>query len=65
MRAGGDLANDSYVIRVGLQAILELDRGRLEACVSKCPHLKSGREPTKERKQMTRDKMEALFGLRT
>ena len=52
---------DSEVLRIGLQAILELDPKKLVGCAQRCPEQKPGRKAYKEREQMTGDEIKDFF----
>ncbi len=58
---GMPIINDSEVLRIGLQAILELDRRKLVECAERCPQQTPGRKAYKEREQMTGDEIKDFF----
>ena len=52
---------DSEVLRIGLQAILELDRKKLAKCAEKCPEQRMGRPTEKKQEQMSSEEIERFF----
>ena len=58
---GMPIINDSEVLRIGLQAILELDRRKLAECAERCPQQTPGRKAYKEREQLSGDEIKDFF----
>ncbi len=58
---GMPIVNDSEVLRIGLQAILELELRKLAECAERCPQQTPGRKAYKKREQMTGDEIKDFF----
>lgn len=61
--SGYPVVTNSEVFRIGLRAILRLDKHKLSQCVDKCPQQTPGRKACKEREQMTGDEIKDFFDL--
>ncbi|MDJ0590152.1 MAG: hypothetical protein QNJ72_09190 [Pleurocapsa sp. MO_226.B13] len=61
--SGYPVVTNSEVFRIGLRAILRLDKQKLSQCVDECPQQTPGRKACKEREQMTGDEIKDFFDL--
>lgn len=61
--SGYPAVTNSEVFRIGLRAILRMDRETLTQCVDECPYQSPGRKAGKKRDQMTAGEIEELFKL--
>lgn|GEM_PF-3536670 len=57
------IVNESEVFRIGLKAILKLNKGQLVDCVKSTPTSTPGRKPQKERESWNEHQIAEFFGL--